>query len=251
MASFTVFGKFAETFSLLDDEEKRNLAWALVSYGLFDEVPEGLGKAESIAFSVMREEVQNSKDKRAEGRRGGRPKKDAQPDKTTVAETPETMSGEPKKPVVSENEKPVVSENAKPRPDQTRPNQTRPDQGGVAAPGGAALAREDGAATADAVEPSDADAKPKRRSKPPVSRKPPTPAEVESYCAGRGEEIDGERFCDFYASKGWRVGNAPMTDWKAAARNWAKRDREERAEAERKEGGYVLPKAIADCIEWA
>ena len=36
--------------------------------------------------------------------------------------------------------------------------------------------------------------------------------------------MDGQAFMDFYASKGWRVGNQPMKDWKAAVRNWARRD---------------------------
>ena len=36
--------------------------------------------------------------------------------------------------------------------------------------------------------------------------------------------MDGAAFCDFYASKGWKVGSSPMRDWRAAARNWARRD---------------------------
>ena len=36
--------------------------------------------------------------------------------------------------------------------------------------------------------------------------------------------IDAQQFVDFYAAKGWKVGSAPMKDWQAAARNWARRD---------------------------
>ena len=36
--------------------------------------------------------------------------------------------------------------------------------------------------------------------------------------------MDAETFVDFYASKGWKVGNAPMKDWEAAVRTWEKRD---------------------------
>ena len=36
--------------------------------------------------------------------------------------------------------------------------------------------------------------------------------------------VDANRFCDFYASKGWRVGSQPMKDWRAAVRNWNARD---------------------------
>ena len=36
--------------------------------------------------------------------------------------------------------------------------------------------------------------------------------------------MDAQRFVDFYASKGWKVGNAGMKDWHAAVRNWERRD---------------------------
>ena len=54
---------------------------------------------------------------------------------------------------------------------------------------------------------------------------PPTAEEVRAYAQDKGLQMDAEAFVDFYASKGWKVGNAPMKDWQAAVRNWAKRDR--------------------------
>ena len=56
---------------------------------------------------------------------------------------------------------------------------------------------------------------------------PPSPAEVSAYAAERHSAIDAERFCDFYASKGWKVGKSPMRDWKAAARNWMRNNHEQ------------------------
>ena len=53
---------------------------------------------------------------------------------------------------------------------------------------------------------------------------PPAIDEVSSYCKERNNSVDPERFIDFYASKGWKVGNQPMKDWKAAVRTWEKRD---------------------------
>lgn len=53
---------------------------------------------------------------------------------------------------------------------------------------------------------------------------PPSIDEVEAYCRERGNNIVGEKFVDFYASKGWKVGNTPMKDWKAAVRTWEQRD---------------------------
>lgn len=53
---------------------------------------------------------------------------------------------------------------------------------------------------------------------------PPSLAEVTDYCRERGNGVDPERFVDFYAAKGWKVGNQPMKDWRAAVRTWEKRD---------------------------
>lgn len=53
---------------------------------------------------------------------------------------------------------------------------------------------------------------------------PPTVDEVAAYCQERGSNVDAQRFVDFYASKGWKVGNAGMKDWHAAVRNWESRD---------------------------
>ncbi len=55
---------------------------------------------------------------------------------------------------------------------------------------------------------------------------PPTIEEVTVYCRERGNRVDPQRFVDFYASKGWKVGHQPMTDWKAAVRTWERDDRD-------------------------
>ena len=54
----------------------------------------------------------------------------------------------------------------------------------------------------------------------------PTVQDIESYCKERKNTVIAQRFFDFYESKGWRVGNSPMKDWKAAIRTWEQRDKE-------------------------
>lgn len=53
---------------------------------------------------------------------------------------------------------------------------------------------------------------------------PPSLEEVTEYCKSRGNHVDPENFINFYESKGWKVGNSPMKDWKACVRTWEKRD---------------------------
>ena len=55
---------------------------------------------------------------------------------------------------------------------------------------------------------------------------PPSLEEVKAYTSEKHLNIDAEAFVDFYESKGWRVGNQTMKDWRAAVRNWARRDAE-------------------------
>jgi hypothetical protein len=52
---------------------------------------------------------------------------------------------------------------------------------------------------------------------------PPTVEEVKTYCLQRNNGIDPQQFVDFYTAKGWKIGNNPMKDWKAAVRTWESR----------------------------
>ena len=51
----------------------------------------------------------------------------------------------------------------------------------------------------------------------------PTVDQVRTYCQERHNKVDAEQFVDFYESKGWKIGQTPMKDWKAAVRTWEKR----------------------------
>ncbi|WP_422477229.1 hypothetical protein [Pleomorphochaeta sp. DL1XJH-081] len=50
----------------------------------------------------------------------------------------------------------------------------------------------------------------------------PTVEEISAYCQERKNEVDPQKFWDFYESKGWKVGKNPMKDWKASVRTWEK-----------------------------
>lgn len=55
---------------------------------------------------------------------------------------------------------------------------------------------------------------------------PPTLQEVQVYCMSRHNNVDPEKFIDFYAAKGWMIGKNKMKDWKAAVRTWEKGEKE-------------------------
>lgn len=62
--------------------------------------------------------------------------------------------------------------------------------------------------------------------KPPTHSRfvPPTVEEAAAYCKERGNNIDAERFVDFYTANGWKQGaGKPIKDWRAAVRTWERR----------------------------
>lgn len=69
---------------------------------------------------------------------------------------------------------------------------------------------------------------------------PPTLEEVAAYVKERELQMDPEAFFDHFTANGWRVsGKTPMKDWRAAVRNWARK--EGRFEPKKKRG-YVPEK---------
>jgi hypothetical protein len=60
--------------------------------------------------------------------------------------------------------------------------------------------------------------------KPPRRFSPPARDDVYAYCQERKNRVNPDAFVDFYESVGWKVGNKPMKDWRAAVRTWEKRD---------------------------
>lgn len=82
----------------------------------------------------------------------------------------------------------------------------------------------------------------------------PSVEQVAAYCKERENYVNAEDFVNFYESKGWVVGKAPMKDWKAAVRTWEQKDGRKRkgvtlgvgewidAQGERKYGtGHTAP----------
>jgi len=54
----------------------------------------------------------------------------------------------------------------------------------------------------------------------------PSLADVQAYCAERGNTVDAQKFVDYYESNGWRVGKNPMKDWRAAVRTWERNNQQ-------------------------
>ena len=185
--AFTWFDKFTEVLAAVPAEQRDELAVAIVAYGAFGEERE-LAYPLNALFAALREDVDNSRDMRERGRRGGRP---AKPQAGKVPETQKPEVPETQKPEVSQIEKPELSEIQKPNPNQTNPIQTRPKRERARARGFT----------------------------------PPTVAEVDEYRRSKGYAFDAEAFVAYYAARGWKTSRgAPIKDWRAACTTWSKNE---------------------------
>ena len=83
----------------------------------------------------------------------------------------------------------------------------------------------------------------KKEKRSPSRFKPPTPKEVSEYALTLEPPytIDGEAFCAYYASKGWKVGNSTMKSWEHAVVTWKNRDK-----AKAKEGHQAKTLTLSD-----
>jgi DNA-binding transcriptional MerR regulator len=58
----------------------------------------------------------------------------------------------------------------------------------------------------------------------------PSLQEVSAYCQERNNNVDSQKFFNFYESKGWMVGKNKMKDWKAAVRTWEDKSKSNQVE---------------------
>ena len=211
---FTWQEKFTRQLESVPDEMLPQLVRAVLAYGT-DGVEPDLAWPLNAIFEGMREDIDNSHDVREKGRRGGgrtrrgdgvcdesacKPDRESEPVAVTACKpNAEIKNGLEAKSqsanrLASQNgNRESACEDAQAIPIHTNPIHTNQDQ-----------------------------EKRKGGARPRFTA--PTPEEVDAFASEQGLPVDGAAFCDFYASKGWRVGSSPMRDWKAAARNWARRD---------------------------
>lgn len=196
MKYLKVWTSFREDISALGDAEKGRLFVAMLEYAENGEEPTISGNERfiwPIAKKAIDLTAKANAQLRENGEKGGR-----------RAETNENQT-EP-------NET---------KANQTEPNETKPYKNGALVQ---SLYIKDKEKDKDNDKENDKEKEVciTRGGKPRFT--PPTADEVRAYCDERRNNVDADRFVDFYAAKGWKIGSNPMKDWKAAVRTWEQRD---------------------------
>lgn len=202
MKYLKVYTDFAEAMEPLSDAERGRLFMSMLQYASTGEVG-ALSGAERFVWPIAKQNIDRAQaelEKRAENGRKG-----GRPKKATEGEEKQKKAKESKRKQTEGNKD----------KDKDKENNIIP-----LSPNG--------------------DIPPKGERPPEKRFVKPTADEVRAYCAERGNHVDAQAFVDFYAAKGWKVGSAPMKDWKAAVRTWEKRD------AERKQSAMSRPNRQRD-----
>lgn len=190
--AFTWHPKFTDAIMKINNPNERLEAFeAIARYGSYGEEQEPSSFACSIIYTFAKDDIDNSHSKRAGGSKGG--------SKLASNEASKLASKLPNK---------LASE------DKTTSEQASLE------------AKHTYIQTNKQTNKQERESKERKRK----AFSPPSRADVEAFVCDANITLNIDRFMDYYSAQGWKLSNGnAMKDWKAAARNWSRRDDEEEA----------------------
>ena len=213
---FTFYRSFAEAINLLPEEEQLAVFRMIVQYSLDGTEPneEEMSTYGLVIWKMMRPNLASDRRRYNNGKKGGAPKGNTNASKQP-SENQDSTEKQPKNNLDSTEKQPKnnlktsnvnVNDNVN---DNVNVNVNENENENV-------NVNENVNENVDVN-----DHKVVRKAPQGVSFTPPSLREIEIYITKMGyKEIDAQRFYDYYQSIGWRVGNTPMQDWRAAIRRW-------------------------------
>lgn len=182
-----IFADMEETLSLYSDEERGKLFSAMMAYSFRGEEPEFTG-AERFVWPMLRNHIDSCEERSEKMKANGK-----RGGKT-----------ESKSEANESKEKQTEANESKAEPIQEQEQEQDHEQEHV----------------------HDQDHKSTKGKR--TRFVPPTVEEAQAYMLEHeGTAIQAAKFHAYYSSNGWKVGKGPMSDWKAAARGWILRDRDQ------------------------
>ena len=196
--SFIFYRSFYEALRELKPAEQAKVYDAIMQYALDGIEPKLTGACKAV-FTLMKPQFDANAKRAENGSNGGRPRKEKNTENVAVEKPEQKQTETEEKPNENQNE-------TEPKPKQNQ-TETKSEP------------------NVNVNVNDNVNVNEKREGGNRRRFVPPSVSDVNAYCTERHNGIDPQRFVDFYASKGWRVGNQPMKDWKAAVRTWEGRDK--------------------------
>ena len=232
--SFVFYSSFLKAIRAIKKRDiQAELALAIIEYGITGETTE-CGEVVSVAMELIKPQIEANNKKYINGMKGaehgvkgGRPRKEKPQENPKV--TPEKPQENPKK-------TPNVNDNVNVNDNDISFLEKKKQKSDAAV---SDLENENSESPIETLQ------VPKEQSG--GGRKKftiPTPEEVQAYCDERKNGILGQQFCDFYSSKGWKIGKEPMKDWKAAVRTWEMRRKDQSPSITQPQAQISAPKRI-------
>ena len=189
--SFILYQEYQKNISILTQNQKGDLLDAIFSYNEGIEIE--LDPIVKMAFSFIKSDLDRNKAKyqniiernKINGASGGRPKNPEKP------KEPSGLFGNPEKPKETLNGNDNVNKDDNKNEYDNLNNNSK----GV---------------EIDTV-------KTKRFIKPTIQ-------EIKDYCLERKNNVDVNKFFNYYEANGWKVGKNAMKNWKACVRTWEGND---------------------------
>ena len=226
--AFTVFDSFAEVYDDFDESDPEDLrdramlADAIMMYGLHG-VEADLPKHLRRVFKAMKNAIDNSKDARGRGGKGGRPRKKPVSDKPETQVSESENLGFPNGKPVSDKPETQVSEsenlgfpNGKPVSDKPETQVSESENPNLTYPN---LSCTELDCTELACDGGDAPAA-------PPEFEPPSLEEARGYFGANCLSGDPDAFWAYFESQGWVKSNGqPVSNWGALALDWSRRQK--------------------------
>ena len=206
--SFVFYGSFYEAIRLLPLENQAKIYDAIFKFS-FENIEVELEGIELAVFLLIKPQLIANRTKYENGKKGGRPPRNTE---EKPAENGDYLENN------KDNENPNETEsksNGNRNETKIKPSNN--------------LNKTDGKPNVNVNDNVNANVNGNVEEKKKTTKKgfvKPTIKEITAYCNERKNNIDPQKFFDFYESKGWRVGITPMKDWQAAIRNWEKTEQQ-------------------------
>ena len=197
--SFVFYKSFLDAIELLPEGEQLKAFKLIAHYGANGELPEGEQTLANAIFLMAKPNIDATKEKRSNGKKGGRPAKETE------------KNAEKEKPEITETENHgYENENHRFSKPESNVDVNVNVDGNV-----------DGNVNGNVDDNVNGDEESKKGAKTNSRFTPPTREEAAAYVKEQGlTRVDLDKFFDYYQSNGWKVGKNSMKDWRATLRNW-------------------------------